>query len=254
MIDESESPEELDTSLTRLCVSMRAQVQDFPLCSTIKEVESLNSLVRQDMDRFRENLAKLELAAMEQMDLEEGERLRELCSGHARQLTEVQGLFRQANVRAMGVLERQASSQLLSTQGEQGRQLRQRRDKEQLVAEHSQVTQNLQAISRQLAETVARSKDTVGVLGDSTSKLGRVIEEQRTMGGVIGMSKRLINKYARREFTDKVLILFALAFFFAVVLYILRKRLFPSFGPIEVIFYLLGSAGNALGSLTSIFG
>ena len=37
----------------------------------------------------------------------------------------------------------------------------------------------------------------------------------------------------------QILIAFALAFFFAVVLYILRKRLFPTFGPLEVIELIL---------------
>ena len=38
----------------------------------------------------------------------------------------------------------------------------------------------------------------------------------------------------------QVLILLALAFFFAVVLYILRKRVFPSYGPLELIIYFFG--------------
>merc|ERR1712002_930481 len=124
------------------------------------------------------------------------------------------------------------------------------------VTEHGAVTQSLQAISRQLAETVERSKMTVGALEGSSTTVDEVGDEYRSMAGVIGQSKKLITKYARREFTDKVLIIFALAFFFAVVLYILRKRVFPSYGPLEVILYMLGLTGNMFsgfgGVLTSI--
>ena len=50
-----------------------------------------------------------------------------------------------------------------------------------------------------------------------------------------GQSRRLITKYARREVTDRVLILFAVAFYFAVVLYILRKRVFGPLDPVAIV-------------------
>ena len=50
----------------------------------------------------------------------------------------------------------------------------------------------------------------------------------------IGQSRRLITKFARREVTDRVLILFAVAFYFSVVLYILRKRVFGPFDPVAI--------------------
>merc|ERR1712034_230652 len=131
--------------------------------------------------------------------------------------------------------------------------LRNRKDKEQMVAEHGSITNNLMAISRQLAETVEKSKQTVSNLEGTSRTVEEVGEEHRMMGGVIGQSRKLITKYARREFTDKVLIMFALAFFFAVVLYILRKRLFPTYGPLEVVFYLVGGTGNLVSGVTNLF-
>ena len=52
-------------------------------------------------------------------------------------------------------------------------------------------------------------------------------EEFKSMGGHIHISKKLITKYGRRELTDKLLIFIALVFFFATVLYILKRRLWP---------------------------
>jgi protein transport protein SEC20 len=54
-------------------------------------------------------------------------------------------------------------------------------------------------------------------------------EEMKAMGGHIKNSQRLITKYDRRQFTDKLLIMLAVLFFFVTVLYtpiILRVR-FP---------------------------
>ena len=90
----------------------------------------------------------------------------------------------------MTELERRSSSDLLNRgEGKQG--LRQRRDKEQMVAEHGAVTQSLQvsvtreylrpaclfhfqAISRQLAETVERSKQTVEKMEGSSTIVDEV--------------------------------------------------------------------------------
>ena len=147
----------------------------------------------------------------------------------------------------------QSSRDLFKSSGGDNPGLRQRRDKEAMVSEYSNVTDSLTAISRQLAETVERSKLTVGNLEGTSKAVDELGDEYRMMGGVVGQSRKLITKYARREFTDKILIAFALAFFFAVVLYILRKRLFPSFGPIEIIMYLLGLSGNIFSSISSLW-
>lgn len=48
------------------------------------------------------------------------------------------------------------------------------------------------------------------------------------MGGHIQHSHRLLTKYGRREFTDKLLIFLALVLFFGTVLYIMKKRIWPS--------------------------
>ncbi|KAG0430541.1 hypothetical protein HPB47_022594, partial [Ixodes persulcatus] len=51
-------------------------------------------------------------------------------------------------------------------------------------------------------------------------------EESRHMSSAILQSKKLLTKYGRREMTDRVLILLAVVFFFACVLYVLKRRLF----------------------------
>lgn len=62
----------------------------------------------------------------------------------------------------------------------------------------------------------------------SSRVVGETEEELRSMGGHIQSSHKLLTKYGRREWTDRLLILLALAFFFATVLYIVKKRLFPA--------------------------
>jgi hypothetical protein len=63
-------------------------------------------------------------------------------------------------------------------------------------------------------------------IANSSSKVQGTQEELKTTGSVIVQSRKLLDKYGRREFTDKVLLVFAFAFFLACVLYIIQKRLF----------------------------
>ena len=70
--------------------------------------------------------------------------------------------LKSTHFQAMTALETQSSRDLFKSSGGDNPGLRQRRDKEQMVTEYSNVTDNLTAISRQLAETVERSKLTVG--------------------------------------------------------------------------------------------
>merc|ERR1719495_790974 len=189
---------------------------------------------------MRSNISKLELIAMEMLDMDQSQMITSQVESHREQLASCQRQFRVANVKAMTALETQSSKDLFKSANEGGRAgLRNRKDKEQMVAEHGSITNNLMAISRQLAETVKKSKQTVNSLEGTSRTVEEVREEHRLMGGVIGQSRKLITKYGRREFTDKILIVFALAFFFAVVLYILRKRVFPSYGPVELVLYLI---------------
>merc|ERR1719187_2379844 len=186
---------------------------------------------------MRSNISMMETIAEEEMDDDERHNLLKQVEEHKAQLSACQRQFRQANVKQMTALEGQSFRDLISTTN--GGTVRRKKDKEELVEAHGSVTRDLQAISRQLAETVDRSRKTVDSLGTSSQVVDETSMEYRTMAGVIGQSRKLISKYARRELTDKVLIIIALAFFFAVVLYILRKRVFPGYGPLELVIYLL---------------
>lgn len=103
---------------------------------------------------------------------------------------------------------------------------RKKRDKDSLVKMSSNVTDQLLAISRQLAETTKRSAETLDTLVVSSDNVTGTQEELKNTSGIISQSGKLLNKYGRREFTDKILITFAFAFFLLCVLYIVQKRLF----------------------------
>lgn len=69
----------------------------------------------------------------------------------------------------------------------------------------------------------------VALFAVSSSKtVGESHEELKSMTGHIQSSHKLLVKYGRRECTDKLLIVLALVFFFASVMYVIKKRLFDA--------------------------
>ncbi len=166
------------------------------------------------------------------------------------QLSACQKQFRQANLECILRLQRMDRAALFDAGEEEGAATRQRHprggDRATLLRETGRVTDNLSAISRKLAATVERSAMTVDDLAQSSTAVGETQEAFRNMGSVIGQSRKLINKYARRETTDAVLILFAFGLFFACVFYVLRKRVLGPLDPLSLTWNALTTLVNTL--------
>lgn len=135
--------------------------------------------------------------------------------------------FKKANIKSMLAIEKGAKEELLKpTDEETSLRHRQKRDKESLARMNSSLTDQLLSISRQLADTTKRSADTLDALTVSSDSVTGTQEELKATSETIGQSGKLLAKYGRREFTDKVLMFFAFSFFGACVVYIVQKRLF----------------------------
>jgi hypothetical protein len=138
------------------------------------------------MEVMRSNISKLELIAMEMLDLEQSQLTMSQVESHRKQLASCQRQFRLANVKAMTALETQSSRDLFKNANDGGKGgLRNRKDKEQMVAEHGSITNNLMAISRQLAETVEKSKQTVSNLEGTSRTVEEVFTFHRILGNII---------------------------------------------------------------------
>ena len=59
----------------------------------------------------------------------------------------------------------------------------------------------------------------------SSTNITGIQEELKNTGTIIDQSGKILNKYQQREFTDKILIIFAFAFFMACVFYVVYCRI-----------------------------
>lgn len=90
-------------------------------------------------------------------------------------------------------------------------------------------TSSLGMLVRQMNEEVKLSEQTTQILTTSSGILRNANNQLDTIGYSIRSGGSLVKKYARRETTDKILLLMALLLYFGVTLYILKKRMLFSF-------------------------
>ena len=95
-----------------------------------------------------------------------------------------------------------------------------------LLKQTSEITCKLGEINRQLKWTEKQTSEMIPVLDESSKVIRNTEQEFGFMKVVIVDGKRLLVRLGRREFTDKLLIILCLCFFFSVVFYIVWKRLF----------------------------
>ena len=99
MLSEQSEAEKFNTELTKSAVEIRQLIQDFPLCSTFKEIDEQNALVRAKMESMRLTLGRLELVGRESVEAGVSFEILETVERHRDQLTACQRQFRMANVK-----------------------------------------------------------------------------------------------------------------------------------------------------------
>nr|CAH7738294.1 unnamed protein product [Callosobruchus chinensis] len=207
----------LRKDITENNLQLKALIVDINNCTgPLLALNALNSAGRSKVASIRKSIDRLSDIAK---DTRDNELMKELAL-QKEQLASTLDTFKKANLKAMMSIENAAKEELMKSTAKPTA-LRQRqahtRDKETLAKTSSNVTDQLRNISSALTlQTLATSSD--NVIGAQ--------EELKVTSGAIGQSGKLLAKYGRREFTDKVLVFFAFIFFLACVLYIMQKRLF----------------------------
>lgn len=135
--------------------------------------------------------------------------------------------FRKANIATMLEIEKIDKEELFTNpESELRHRNSTKHSRSSLVSQQDSVTEKMLAISRHLSETTQKSAITLETLVASSANVEGTRDELQTTAGTISQSGKLLQKYGRRECTDKILLFFAFAFFIACVLYIVQRRLF----------------------------
>ncbi|XP_017771775.1 PREDICTED: vesicle transport protein SEC20 [Nicrophorus vespilloides] len=214
----------LRQDITQHNLQLKALIQDINACEgPLAELKNLNGAGRSKISALRKFIDSYTDIAK---DIRDDELLREVVL-YREQLSTSMDHFKEANIKSMKTIEARMKEMLMKKVNvEDGLRMRQKRDKEGMAKMSSSVTDQLLSISRQLADTTKRSAATLDTLVISSDNVVGTQEELKSTSGTITQSGKLLAKYGRREFTDKILVFFAFAFFAACVIYIVQKRVF----------------------------
>ncbi|XP_066573133.1 vesicle transport protein SEC20 [Amia ocellicauda] len=207
-------------------LEIKALIQDIRECPGPQTVlTDLNSKVKEKFNRLRLRIQDLEQMAKEQDKESDKLAILQETEAHRKQMLSNQTAWRKANLSCKLAIDYLEKDELL--QGGDSSVRQRKTTKESLAQSTSGITESLMSISRMMSQQVQQSEETVGSLATSSRTVLETNEEFKAMTGTIQLGRKLITKYNRREFTDKLLIYLAVALFVATVLYILKKRLFP---------------------------
>lgn len=143
-------------------------------------------------------------------------------------LQTVESRFRNAYLAAQVKLDQIERDNLISVEENTNKNEVKKRNlnSQVLLKQSNEMTNKFSEINRQLKWTENQTSDIIPVLDESSKSLKNVQQEYGLMKVSITDGKRLLIRLSRREFTDKLLIILCLCFFFSVVFYIVWKRVF----------------------------
>ncbi|KAK3084848.1 hypothetical protein FSP39_020131 [Pinctada imbricata] len=209
--------------IVKLDLEIKALIQDIQECATTSEIlEDINADAQAKVSKLRHKIQDLEQLGREQEKSSVRQIIQKDVDSHRQRLSNTISTLRQTNLATQFAIDKSEKEQLLNG----GSSVRQRRlqTKESISKTATDITQSLMGLNRKLAEQVVQSEDTKATLMRSSDTITTTHDELRNMTGHIANSKKLLSKYGRRQITDKLLIFLALVFFFASVLYIVKKR------------------------------
>ncbi|XP_041368648.1 vesicle transport protein SEC20-like [Gigantopelta aegis] len=213
--------------IVKLDLEVKAIIQDIrDYAKTSDVLDDFNIRARERLSKLRKKVDELEQLGREQDKASDKDAILKNVENHRKNVSSTITSLRQANLSTQLQIEKYSKEQLLSG----GSQLRNRGhgNKESLAKQAGDISESLVSLNRMMQGQLEQSQQTIGLLVSSSKTVSETQDEFRSMGGHIKNSRRLLTKYGRRELTDRLLIFLALVFFFSSVLYIVKKRLWPS--------------------------
>nr|CAB3225958.1 vesicle transport protein SEC20-like [Phallusia mammillata] len=227
------TPEQCKEDIVKLNCKVKAIIQDIYDCKgPLDALTDLNATAQSSLADLRGKISLLDDLSNEVDHERVRVDLKQLAQNQFKLFQNTQATLRKANLACKLAIDNKEKDVLLGSREARKEQLRHRQkvsdNKAQMMHSASDVTESLMSISRKMEDTVQQSSTTLHSLVTSSNTITETNEELKSQSGLIQTGHRLLTKYNRREFTDKILLLFALALFFSTVVYILKRRLFPS--------------------------
>ncbi|XP_065225503.1 vesicle transport protein SEC20 [Planococcus citri] len=220
-------PPTLKQNLVNTHLAVKSLINDIKTYDgSVEELKKLNEIGRLKLSNLRKYIDDLETYAKEQTNQSMKNEIMQHVSLQKEQLQSSLKDFQKANVECVLSIEKKSTEELFAmSDPEEVLRKRNNRNHSSLLHENSEITDHMSSISRRLAEVIAESSGALETLVRSSTNITGIRDELRSTGSIIDQSGKILNKYQQREFTDKILIIFAFAFFMACVFYVVYCRI-----------------------------
>ncbi|KAJ3169123.1 Vesicle transport protein S20 [Geranomyces variabilis] len=193
------------------------------------DVVARNDAIRGELKAILRGIEDIKLAADEEARPADTELILDRVVHHEHQHRQLQLALRAANLQTKQNAERRAAAEReeLLRGGTDRRQARMAKmqDANSALQASSELTSSLSQALGMLSNEVEKSEEMTKALDDSTQVMQKTSNEYRTLSMAVRSSRQLITKLQRRDWTDRLLLLFGLLVFTLTVLSILRRRL-----------------------------
>lgn len=225
-------PVEIDIDnkkLSRLEVEFQEVLQILEnTCDSHDEFDNTISLARTKISNLKTTFSKFEDSTGEFEDEDcYLESIKPLIQTHRTIIKSLQISFQKSCINGQKRVTRIEKDRLLSdvNRGEETNLRKRRLDKTEVANKSAEITRNLINIAQMMDTQLKQGEESNLVLEGSSQQIKETHEEFKGLTGFINVSRKLLNKYSRRELTDTLLLFFGLILFFATVLYIISKRI-----------------------------
>lgn len=203
-------------------LSLMSMIQDLKRSRGPEEViVAMNIEIRQLLSKLNARIQTMQKQVVESKHQDDREGLNKAYEWHTSQYNELEKNIRRANLIAKATMDSNTRKLLLQ---DVNPGIKVNRGDSLQAADTA--TESFVSLRQRLSSEVDQSKRSLEVLVQSSGQVAETDKEMENMSAHIQSSHRLLTKFSRREVTDSLLILCGVAFFFAVVLYILKKRLY----------------------------
>eukprot|EP01114_Cavostelium_apophysatum_P019145 TRINITY_DN6084_c0_g1_i1.p1 TRINITY_DN6084_c0_g1~~TRINITY_DN6084_c0_g1_i1.p1 ORF type:complete len:257 (-),score=41.77 TRINITY_DN6084_c0_g1_i1:25-795(-) len=195
--------------------------------TSLKDRQEMNIQIKERIRHLSDEITALQDFAEELDDEKEKESLMEKLESHFNEEEKLTATLRKANITAMLNLQKaiELERKTLLEGGENAVKMRQSKTRQDIVRASQELTDTLTRIRHRMHSETQKTSDTLTELARSSRGIGDIMNEHDDVASSIRQGKGMLSKLKRRDFTDRLLIVFGFIFFLLVVFYVVKSRL-----------------------------
>ncbi|KAI8092827.1 Sec20-domain-containing protein [Halteromyces radiatus] len=217
-------------SLSKQAADCQRHIYKLNNVDSLTVQEEVASLLKSDIRQLEQNIQQVKLLADEQDRQSSKNDILNRLGEYEIQHRQLQITARQAILKSKQRIQKKEQETREALFGRkkddfnEEYELRNRGKDDSLLRATTNVTEALQRTSTLMQQELEKSSYSASILADSSRTLSATFTEYENLDSLLTISKRMITHLETSDWFDRLLLLFGVAVFCLVVLYIIKKR------------------------------